>query len=149
AGTHGSPTNADAMLPTPAPRRQSAARQSFRAPGQTPATSSAVGSVVPFDHAARFELTGRPGNLIQDVINISAEGIFVAVAIGYGLEEERGRPLKLLNIPAQVVPGTIKLNQIPASALIEGFRVDPVFNRLVFALEDPLVGRARGAVLDP
>jgi hypothetical protein len=32
---------------------------------------------------ARFILTGNPGNRLQDVINISIEGAFVAVTIGY------------------------------------------------------------------
>jgi hypothetical protein len=38
---------------------------------------------IPYDHVARFRLTGRPNNRVQDVINISVDGAFVAVAIGY------------------------------------------------------------------
>jgi hypothetical protein len=38
---------------------------------------------IPYDHVAKFTLQGRPGNRVQDVINISIEGAFVAVAIGY------------------------------------------------------------------
>jgi hypothetical protein len=38
---------------------------------------------IPFDHVAIFNLQGRRGNRVQDVINISTEGAFVAVSIGY------------------------------------------------------------------
>ena len=53
-------------------------RTSFSANAQ----GSSSGSVLPFDHAATFELKGIPGNIIQDVINISTEGTFVAVSVG-------------------------------------------------------------------
>jgi hypothetical protein len=38
---------------------------------------------IPYDYVAKFALQGRRGNRVQDVINISVEGAFVAVAIGY------------------------------------------------------------------
>lgn len=38
---------------------------------------------IPYDFVARFELEGRQGNRVQDVINVSTDGAFVAVAIGY------------------------------------------------------------------
>ena len=38
---------------------------------------------IPYDYVAKFKLQGKPGNRVQDVINISIEGGFVAVAIGY------------------------------------------------------------------
>src|SRR2546422_7278067 len=41
--------------------------------------------VIPYDYVAKFELKGDPGNLIQDVINVSVEGVFVAVSIGHAL----------------------------------------------------------------
>ena len=49
---------------------------------------------IPYDYVARFILTGNPGNRLQDVINISIEGAFVAVTIGYSF------------IPAPAKPGT-------------------------------------------
>ena len=55
--------------------------------------SAAAGPVIPYDVGATFRITGRPGNLVQDVINISTDGVFVAVGIGYGFEEDRERPL--------------------------------------------------------
>jgi hypothetical protein len=38
---------------------------------------------IPYDHVATFKLTGNPTNRVQDVINTSVDGAFVAVAIGY------------------------------------------------------------------
>lgn len=38
---------------------------------------------IPYDYVATFVLEGRRGNRVQDVINISVDGAFVAVAIGY------------------------------------------------------------------
>lgn len=88
---------------------------------------------MPFDHAATFELKGIPGNIVQDVINISSDGTFVAVAIGYGFEEDRARAVELINPPtANFTPGALPLSQIPIAALIEGFRFNPRFERLIF-----------------
>jgi len=39
---------------------------------------------LPYDYVARFALTGKGGARVQDVINISVEGAFVATSIGYG-----------------------------------------------------------------
>ena len=77
-----------------------------------------VGDIIPYDYGATFDITGRPGNVVQDVINISAEGAFVAVAVGYGFEDERGRALQLSPIPQQgdnlpsgsVLPKTVHQN---------------------------------------
>jgi hypothetical protein len=93
---------------------------------------------MPFDHAATFNLKGTPGNIIQDVINISSDGAFVAVAIGYGFEEDRGRTVELIDQPSGIFkPGSLKLSQIPIGALIEGFRINPRFERLVFNDQTP------------
>jgi len=47
-----------------------------------PAVAPAV-KEIPYDYVAKFKLQGKAGNRVQDVINISTEGAFVAVAIGY------------------------------------------------------------------
>ena len=52
---------------------------------------SRTAAIIPFDYAARFELTGEPGRVVEDVISVSPEGVFVAVAIGYGFDEDRAR----------------------------------------------------------
>jgi hypothetical protein len=116
-----------------------------------PALAAAAAPAVPFDHAATFELTGRPGNVLQDVINVSADGVFVAVAIGYGLEADRGRQARTspLGGPGtSMAPGDVTLGDLPVSALIEGFRLDPAFDRVVFAPEDTGSSRSRGALLE-
>jgi hypothetical protein len=104
-----------------------------------PSPTTSAASIIPYDYAATFVLTGRPGNVVQDVINISPEGTFVAVAIGYGLEEERGRPIQVRFLggppPAVMLPGDITLGNIPTEALIEGFRVNPRFAPMVFRTE--------------
>jgi hypothetical protein len=38
---------------------------------------------IPYDHVATFTLQGNPGNRIEDVINVSVDGVFVATSIGY------------------------------------------------------------------
>lgn len=38
---------------------------------------------IPYDYVAKFTLRGERGNRVQDVINVSIEGAFVAVTIGY------------------------------------------------------------------
>jgi hypothetical protein len=98
-----------------------------------------VGDVIPYDYGAIFPLTGRLGNVVQSVINIAPDSLFVAVAIGYGFEEDRGRALGFKPEPqgGDLPPGTvragaIKLRELPASALIEGFRVNPRSENLVF-----------------
>ena len=114
---------------TPRPRRTVAAT-----------AQNQVGDIIPYDYGATFDITGRPGNVVQDVINISAEGTFVAVAVGYGFEEDRGRALQLSPIPQQgdklpagsVLPGDITLGELPADALITGFRINPRFEPHLF-----------------
>jgi hypothetical protein len=95
-----------------------------------PSPGNSRASIIPYDYAAKFELRGIPGNIVQDVINISAEGTFVAVAIGYGFEEERGQPIEIPRrdaqpLPVPFKPGDVTLDQIPTEALITGFRLDP------------------------
>lgn len=88
--------------------------------------------VIPYDYVANFTLTGDVGNLIQDVINISVEGVFVTVSIGYGFDEDRAEPLTLLigegrTPPAPQRLGDLTLDNIPPDILIEGFRINPDF----------------------
>jgi hypothetical protein len=40
---------------------------------------------IPFDYAFRYELTGKPGNVINETVTVSIEATFVAVSIGYGV----------------------------------------------------------------
>ena len=92
-----------------------------------PRAPSAVATprpILAYDYAARFPLQGIPGNIVEDVINISNEGVFVAVAIGYGFEEERAQSLQL-DLSNTFKPGEVTLSEIPTDALITGFRTNP------------------------
>src|SRR5687767_8431031 len=70
------------------------ARHFTRAAHGSTGSQTTPGEVIPYDYAAKFPLRGKPGNIVEDVINISSDGVFVATAIGYGLEEERGQRLE-------------------------------------------------------
>jgi hypothetical protein len=54
---------------------------------------------IPYDFVATFTLTGSAGNRVQDVINTSVDGAFVAVAIGYSFI-----PATLPALPAVPAP---------------------------------------------
>lgn len=117
------------------------------APGPLATQIGSPGSVLPYDYGAKFQLTGVPGNTIEDVINITPEAAFVATAIGYGLLEDRGRPLLLprpgfpTTIPVIFKPGDLTLDHFPPEALVEGFRVEPRMVPLVFAEQPPGSGQ--------
>ena len=66
-------------------------RSSFGDAVEAPSAASAAAAPspvtaakeIPYDHVATFTLLGQRGNRVQDVINVSIDGAFVAVAIGY------------------------------------------------------------------
>jgi hypothetical protein len=88
-----------------------------------------AGRVIPYEYVADFTLKGEVGNLIQDVINVSVEGVFVATAIGYGLAEERSEAINLISQSATL--GDVTLADLPPDALIEGFRLNPNLRTLL------------------
>jgi hypothetical protein len=134
------------MIPNPSQVRGRAARRIVRHPDTSaPAPGASEGIIIPYDHAATFELTGRPGNIVQDVISVGSDGVFVATAIGYGFEEQRARPINNPGlavapapapapaaIPPPITPGDAPLGELPLAALIEGFRISPKFAAHVF-----------------
>ena len=154
-------------------------RMQPRAFATGPRRGSAVSdeNVVPYDYGATFEITGTPGSIRQDVINISPDAVFVAVAIGYGFEEDRARPLSTrvqdrvtnpvralrrsalpppslvlpagatFGAPALMRPGDLTLGEIPPAALINGFRVNPKLESLVFAGLGAVNGADDGSVV--
>src|SRR5262245_59294641 len=125
------------MVSNPPLVQMRAGRRTRRRPMPVaPGAFDSAGVIIPYDHAATFELTGRPGNVVQGVINVSSDGAFVATAIGYGFEQQRARPINgtsTFTTAAPVVPGDVTLAQVPLAALIEGFRISPRFAPLVFA----------------
>ncbi len=40
---------------------------------------------IPFDYAFRYELQGKPGNVINSIVTVSIEATFTAVSLGYGV----------------------------------------------------------------
>src|SRR5262245_19089708 len=139
------------MIPNPSQVRGRAARRIVRQPVMSaPAPGAPEGIIIPYDHAATFKLTGRPGNIVQDVISVGSEGMFVVTAIGYGFEEQRARPINNPGpavapapVPAPapaptptpippIIPGEVTLDKLPLAALIEGFRISPKFATQVF-----------------
>src|SRR5215470_7257924 len=121
------------MFPTYRQVRRMPARPMAWPPySDAPAPAAAEGMIIHYDHAATFELKGRPGNIAQDVINVGSDGVFVATAIGYGFEEQRARPINnpVAAAPApvpvtSVIPGNRTLAELPLASLIEGFRISP------------------------
>ena len=109
-------------------------RRMMTRPRSEPGRDARRGDVIPYDYGATFPITGRPGNVVQSVINTAPDSLFVAVAVGYGFEEDRGRPLSFSRDTGNstVVPANLRLSELPASALIEGFRLNPRSENLVF-----------------
>ena len=86
------------------------------------ATPSAAGAPdkrgIPFDYAFRYDLTGRPGNVINSIVTISIEATFTAVAIGYGAVP-KVQPI-FFGPPTQafgVLPPGAPLSNLPAFSL--------------------------------
>lgn len=69
--------------PTQFRRTQRTVAEGLRSPTDPSANE------IPFDYVAKFPLAGIRGNRVQDVINISVEGAFVATAIGYSFVPAR------------------------------------------------------------
>jgi hypothetical protein len=62
---------------------------------------------IPYDYVAKFTLQGKRGNRVQDVITISIDGAFVAVAIGYSFI-----PARLELSQEEVLLRGVTLNQL-------------------------------------
>lgn len=96
-----------------------------------PPPTPARGPVIPFEYAARFDLTGHPGNVVQDVITVNPDGAFVAAAISYGFLEDRSAPVGL-GLPGNRVPAEVTLGELPISALLSGLRSNPRSENMLF-----------------
>lgn len=98
-------------------------------------TLSAGVKEIPYDYVATFKLTGERGKRIQDVINISTEGTFVAVSVGYSF------------VPAENAVATPALASFPAqftAALTAMFTSDVQRERAIKALAESVLLRASG-----
>ncbi len=89
------------------------------APDIMPAPAAApAAKEIPYDYVARFTLLGtKRGNRVQDVINISVEGAFVAAAIGYSFipADPAAAPLPPIQVAAGAQPDTSLLELIAES----------------------------------
>lgn len=67
---------------------------------------------IPYDHVATFTLTGDKGFRIEDVINISVDGAFIATSIGYSFFVKQP-PKPPPNAPPVILAGVpTALNQL-------------------------------------
>jgi hypothetical protein len=78
---------------------------------------------IPYDYVAKFTLRGIRGNRVQDVINISVEGAFIATAIGYSF------------IPAKLQTSTTGTTSVLSLATSDG--VGWLFNSILSLENDP------------
>jgi hypothetical protein len=96
------------------------------------------GRIIPFDYVSKFQLTGTPGNQIEDEVAINAEGGFIATSIGYGLGVEslnvtvKRDDLTTTPVPDRTPLGNVTLASLPPSALQDGIRIRPNFVRIAF-----------------
>src|SRR2546422_9761483 len=78
---------------------------------QVRSTAPPMTRTIPFDYVFQLELAGKPTNRVQDVVEISMQGVFVAVSMGYSFVlDERKNPRAfgpiLLNSPITLSSGT-------------------------------------------
>lgn len=71
--------------------------------GMQPMTVAPTVKEIPYDYVATFTLEGKRGNRVQDVINVSTDGAFVAVAIGYSFIPARPPTPSLVQRSGQIL----------------------------------------------
>lgn len=130
--------------------------------GEAPEATSR--RTIPFDYAFRYELTGKPGNVINKTVTVSIEATFVAVSIGYGVVPKvtpiifgptdaqlislgfRNPPIRLEDITLNVVLSVLeeKLKETsralkgetgPEAVLKNGFKLNPDVAEFALALQ--------------
>jgi len=124
--------------------------------------AGAAVKTIPFDYVFQFALQGSPTNKVQDVVEISAEGVFVALSVGYSLAtDERRTPRRfgpavseggILEAVSDNRPlADVTLGEIAAGLekigadLTRGFRLNPDAANL-FASGLPLSSIAQGSL---
>jgi hypothetical protein len=122
-------------------------------PASRPVTSAPpLTRTIPFDYVFQFELTGTPTNRVQDVVEISMQGWFVAVSIGYSfvLDErtERRRTVGPVIVTPQPPPSSPPSTPILFS--IRGRTVSSItLGEIAAGLESIGVGLERGFRISP
>jgi hypothetical protein len=77
---------------------------------------------IPYDHVATFRLEGKAGNRVEDVINVSVDGAFVAAAIGYSFIPGR---LPDRGVDVQNVLNALVGRAGPGASLVPDVFLDP------------------------
>jgi hypothetical protein len=120
------------------------------------ASAPPVTRTIPFDYVFQFELTGTPTNRVQDVVEISMQGWFVAVSIGYSfvLDEriERRRTFGPVIPAPQPSPTSPPAGQIffLSKGLSKGRTVSSLtLGEIADGLESIGVGLERGFRINP
>jgi hypothetical protein len=96
---------------------------------------------VPFDYVSTLDLTGRPGNLIEDEVPINVDGGYVATAITYSLDagDTKIELDKNIDKNGEIDLGDISLTEIkPVQALFDGIRIHPLRTRFAFTADGRL-----------
>ncbi len=89
-----------------------------------PPVAAPAAKEIPYDYVATFKLAGIASTRVQDVINISTEGAFVAVAIGYSFIPSKF-DIPTVEINTDHPPGVIAVNSVPVSG--GGFPLNLLF----------------------
>ena len=84
-----------------------------RRPGPQPAPST---KTIPFDYVFKLNLLGIPGNKVQDVVEISMEGVFIALSVGYSLVQDESKKPRLF------APVVTQARTLAAPALVPIFQ---------------------------
>jgi hypothetical protein len=101
---------------------------------------------IPFDYAFRYELQGKPGNVVNSIVTVSIEATFTAVSMGYGVvpkvqpiifgpppseEDTTLGSITLGEIIRSLVPKLSETSRVltketgPDAALKNGFKLNP------------------------
>ena len=125
--------------------------------GQPRQLAPAMTKTIPFDYVFQFKLDGRAKNKVQDVVEISMEGVFVALSVGYSLvldEQKRPRAFPPVfnqqtapQVPVPVPYFSIPLSNFPAGFIVAGMPEAEV--AILNLTEGPQPSVARTAKIGP
>jgi hypothetical protein len=85
---------------------------------------------IPFDYAFRYDLTAKPGNVINKTVTVSIEGAFVAVSIGYGVVPKVTPIIFGPKIPPPIILLTGNGNKVPVRDISLGAVLDGLDSKL-------------------
>lgn len=114
--------------------------------GTGPAAVTPGVKEIPYDYVARFTLKGtQRGNRVQDVINISTDGAFVAAAIGYSFIPAPARLLPEIDATVTSPATPIRINLLNfIAAKIAGV----LSNNNFYSATSPELERALASALE-